>query len=60
MKGLGSPRSPGSLNVLVDWTDKNNYAIDMSRPSYEVYLNNPQEHPEKHHILDMCLSVKPT
>ena len=45
-------------NNLVDWADKNNYEMDMSRPSYELYLNNPEEHPEKHHILDLCLSFK--
>ena len=45
-------------NSLSDWADKNNYEMDMSRPSYEIYLNNPEEHPEKHHIIDICLSVK--
>ena len=43
---------------LVEWADSNHYQMDMSRPSYEVYLNNPDEHPEKLHILDLCLSVK--
>ena len=37
---------------------KNNLEIDMSRPSYEIYLNNPEEHPEKHHIIDICMSAK--
>ena len=45
-------------NNLVDWAGKNDYEMDMSRPSYEIYLNNPDEHPEKHHILDICLSVR--
>jgi AraC family transcriptional regulator len=45
--------------TLADWVKQNDYDVDMSRPSYEIYLNNPQEHPEKHHILDMMLSVKP-
>jgi AraC family transcriptional regulator len=44
--------------AVVEWAEKNGYGIDMSRPSYEIYLNNPEEHPEKHHILDVCLSVK--
>ncbi len=43
---------------IVKWIDKSEYEIDMSRPSYEVYLNNPEEHPEKHHIIDICMSVK--
>lgn len=43
---------------VVRWIEKNGYQIDMSRPSYEIYLNNPQEHPEHHHIIDICMSVK--
>ena len=42
---------------LVEWIEKNNYKIDMSRPSYEIYLNNPEEHPKKHHIIEICFSV---
>ena len=45
-------------NAVVEWVEKNNYEIDMSRPSYEIYLNNPEEHPEKHHIIDICMSVQ--
>ncbi len=43
---------------IVEWVGKNGYSMDLSRPSYEIYLNNPEEHPQKHHILDICLSVK--
>lgn len=45
--------------ALVDWAEKGNYEVDPSRPSYEIYRNDPEEHPQKHHILDLCLSVKP-
>ena len=45
-------------NVVVEWMERNNYEVDMSRPSYEIYLSNPEEHPEKHHIVDICMSVK--
>ncbi|MCK5509664.1 MAG: GyrI-like domain-containing protein [Desulfobacterales bacterium] len=45
-------------NVVVEWMENNNYEVDMSRPSYEIYLNNPEEHPEKHHIINICMSVK--
>jgi len=45
-------------NKVVEWVNQNNHEIDMTRPSYEIYLNNPEEHPEKHHILDICMSVK--
>ncbi len=43
---------------VVEWSKENKYELDMSRPSYELYLNNPEEHPEKHHIIEICLSVK--
>ena len=45
-------------NVVVEWMKKNNYEIDMTRPSYEIYLSNPQEHPEQHHLIDICMSIK--
>ncbi|WP_342304596.1 GyrI-like domain-containing protein [Methanolobus sp. ZRKC5] len=43
---------------IVDWLIQNNLEIDISRASYEIYLNSPEEHPENHHILDICMSVK--
>jgi AraC family transcriptional regulator len=45
-------------NKVVEWIKENNKEIDMSRPSYEIYLNRPEEHPEHHHILDVCMAVK--
>lgn len=57
---LTGPEEYGpAWNGLVEWAEKANYGVDMSRPSYEIYLNEPEEHPEKHHILDLCLSVSP-
>ena len=43
---------------VVEWMKNNNEEIDMSRASYEIYLNNPEEHPEKHHILEICMAAK--
>lgn len=43
---------------VVEWMIQNNLEIDMSRASYEIYLNSPEEHSEKHHILDICMPVK--
>ncbi|SET01267.1 AraC family transcriptional regulator [Methanococcoides vulcani] len=43
---------------VVEWLIQNNLEIDMSRASYEIYLNSPEEHPEKHHILDIRMPVK--
>lgn len=55
---LTGPEEYGpAWNDIVEWIVNNNYEIDMSRPSYEIYLNNPEEHPEKHHIIDICMSV---
>jgi len=43
---------------VVEWMQENKVEIDMSRPSYEYYKNNPEEHPQKHHIIDICMSAK--
>ncbi|MGM0770434.1 MAG: AraC family transcriptional regulator [Halobacteriota archaeon] len=44
--------------MIVDWLIKNNIDMDMYRASYEIYLNSPEEHPENHHILDICMPVR--
>lgn len=43
--------------LIVDWVEQSDYERDASRPCYELYLNNPEEHPEKHHIVEICVSV---
>ena len=43
---------------VVEWLKGNGHEIDMTRPCYEIYLNNPNEHPKKHHILEICMSIK--
>lgn len=43
---------------VVKWLESNEYEIDVSRPAYEIYLNDPEQHPQKHHIVDICMSVK--
>ncbi len=56
---LSGPEEYGpAWNAVVEWMQQNSYEIDMTRPSYEIYLNNPEEHPEKHHIIDICMSAK--
>jgi AraC family transcriptional regulator len=45
-------------NTAFHWMEKNNCEADMSRSSYPICSHNPEEHPEKHHILDICMSVK--
>jgi AraC family transcriptional regulator len=46
-------------NIIVKWAEQHGHPADLSRPCYEIYLNNPEEHPHKHQILDICLSVNP-
>ncbi len=56
---LEGPEGYGpAWNKVVEWMKENKVEIDMSRPSYEIYLNDPNEHPKKHHILDICMSAK--
>lgn len=43
---------------IVEWIDEKELTIDLSRASYEIYLNDPEQHPENHHILDICMSVE--
>ncbi|WP_292471270.1 GyrI-like domain-containing protein [Methanolobus sp.] len=56
---LAGPEEYGpAWEKIVEWLIQNNLKIDMARASYEIYLNSPEEHPEKHHILDICMPVK--
>jgi len=56
---LTGPEEYGpAWSAVVEWMNENDHEIDMSRPSYEIYLNNPDEHPEKHHMIDICMSAK--
>ena len=41
-----------------DWLPQSGYQPD-DRPSFEHYLNNPEEHPEKKHIVDIYIPIKP-
>ncbi len=43
---------------IFEWIMQNNIEIDIYRASYEIYLNSPGEHPESHHILDICMPTK--
>ncbi len=43
---LTGPEEYGpAWNAVVEWMERNNYEVDMSRASYEIYFNNPEEHP---------------
>lgn len=40
------------------WLPKSGFQPD-DRPAVEIYLNNPQTHPEHKHIVEICVPVKP-
>lgn len=44
--------------VLGSWLPDSGYQPD-DRVCYEIYHNNPKEHPKGLHIIDICLPVKP-
>ena len=44
--------------VYGGWLPESGYQPDDG-PCYELYLNNPKEHPEGKHIVDICVLVKP-
>jgi AraC family transcriptional regulator len=45
--------------VIGEWIPQNGYQPDDDRMCYEIYLNDPDAHPEKKHIVDICEPVKP-
>ncbi len=46
-------------NRLVgDWLPRSGYQPD-DRLCYELYLNDPDSHPEKKHIVDICEPIRP-
>ena len=44
--------------VYGEWLPQSGYQPD-DRLCYELFHNNPEEHPEKKHIVDICVPVKP-
>ena len=40
------------------WLPESGFQAD-GRPNFELYINNPKEHPEGKHIVDIYISVKP-
>jgi AraC family transcriptional regulator len=44
--------------VYGEWLPQSGFQPD-DRPCFERYLNDPQEHPEHKHIVDICVPVKP-
>ncbi|MGA2782770.1 MAG: GyrI-like domain-containing protein [Smithella sp.] len=46
------------LNLVLNWLASSDYQPD-DRPLYQIYYNDPDTHPLKHQILDLCLPIKP-
>ena len=44
--------------VFGSWLPQSGYQPDDG-PCYELYCNNPDEHPEGKHIVDICVPVRP-
>jgi AraC family transcriptional regulator len=41
-----------------EWLPDSGFVCD-EKPMMEMYHNNPEEHPERKFILDICVPVKP-
>lgn len=44
--------------VFGKWLPESGYQPD-ERPCFELYHNDPEQHPQKKSVLDICLPVKP-
>ena len=44
--------------VMGGWMPESGYQPD-DRPCYELYLNDPKEHPEGKCVVDICVPVRP-
>ena len=45
--------------LVGEWIPENGYTPDTDRMCYELYLNDPTQHPENKHIVDICEPVLP-
>lgn len=46
------------MNFIMNWLISSDYQPD-DRPNYQIHYNDPETHPRKHLILDLCMPVKP-
>lgn len=40
--------------LIGEWMPAHGATPDISRMCYELYLNDPEQHPQKKHIVDIC------
>ncbi len=56
---VGSEAYEGAWNTVYgEWLPQSGYQTD-GRPCFEIYHNNPKEHSQGVHIVDICVPVKP-
>jgi AraC family transcriptional regulator len=46
------------MNFTLNWLIHSDYLPDQ-RPMYQFHCNDPEEHPLKHEIHDLCMPIKP-
>jgi AraC family transcriptional regulator len=46
------------MNFTLNWLIHSDYQPDQ-RPMYQFHYNDPEEHPLKHEIHDLCMPIKP-
>jgi len=44
--------------LVGEWMPENGVESDTERMCYELYLNDPNQHPERKHIVDLCEPVR--
>jgi AraC family transcriptional regulator len=44
--------------IYGSWLPESGYLYD-ERVCYEIYRNDPEEHPQNKHVVDICIPVKP-
>ena len=49
---------PAWNRVFSEWLPESGFQPD-DRLCYELYKNDPKDHPDGHHIVDICIPVKP-
>lgn len=58
MRGETKPEGiPGLWSEMLAWMQEQGYDWD-TRPCYEIYLNDPETHPEKKLIMDVCGPIR--
>jgi len=44
--------------LIGEWMPGNGYRPDEGRLCYELYLNDPKQHPENKHVVDVCEPIR--